>query len=225
MKRSEINKAILAAKARLDEYKITLPVFGYWSEEEWKRNEDKISVIRERMLGWDVSDFGSGDFKSCGAVLFTVRNGDKKDVNTTMPYAEKYIILDASTEQQIPYHYHISKTEDIINRAGGVLVVQLYNKTDDDKLDEVTPVEFYMDCIKYTVKPGELIRIAPGNSITIEPYMFHRFYPEKANGLLVVGEVSKVNDDNNDNIFLVKSQRYCEIDEDEQKIYPLCNEY
>ncbi len=225
MKRSEINKAILEAKARLDEYRITLPMFGYWTEEDWKKNEDKIDRIRERMLGWDVSDFGSGDFKSCGAVLFTVRNGDKNDPNTTSPYAEKYIILDDKTEQQIPYHYHISKAEDIINRGGGVLVVQLYNRTADDKLDEEKNVEFYMDCVKHTVKPGEPIYVTPGNSITIEPYIFHRFYPEKDKGLLIVGEVSKVNDDNNDNIFLVKSQRYCEIEEDEKKVYPLCNEY
>lgn len=225
MKRSEINKAIIEAKNRLDEYKITLPMFAYWNEEDWKKNEDKIGRIKERMLGWDVTDMGSGDFNTCGAVLFTVRNGDKNDPQTTSPYAEKYILLKSETQQYIPYHYHISKTEDIINRAGGVLIVHLYNRTSDDKLDEVTPVEFYMDCIKYTVNPGEPIRVLPGNSITIEPYIFHKFYPEKSEGMLVVGEVSKVNDDNNDNIFLEKSKRYCEIEEDEAKIHPLCNEY
>ena len=51
MKRSRINAAILEAKRRLDEYKITLPMFGYWTEEDWKANEDKIDRIRERMLG------------------------------------------------------------------------------------------------------------------------------------------------------------------------------
>lgn len=225
MKRSEINKAIIEAKNRLDEYKITLPMFAYWSEEEWKKNSDKISRIRERMLGWDVSDFGSGDFSKCGAVLFTVRNGDKNDKTLAAPYAEKYILLDDKTEQEIPYHYHVSKTEDIINRGGGVMVVHLYNSTADDKLDEEKDVVFYMDCIKYTVKPGEPVYVMPGNSITIEPYVFHKFYPQKDKGFLIVGEVSKVNDDNCDNIFLVKSQRYCEIEEDEKKIYPLCNEY
>ena len=225
MKRSEINAAISTAMKRLEEYKITLPMFGYWNEDDWKANEDKIGRIRERMLGWDVSDFGSGDFSKCGAVLFTLRNGDKNDKNTSSPYAEKYILLADKTEQEIPMHYHITKAEDIINRGGGILVVQLYNKGEDGKLDTENDVVFYMDCVKKTVKPGELIYITPGNSLTIEPFVYHRFYPQKDKGYLIAGEVSKVNDDNNDNVFLVEMDRFCAIEEDEKKLVPLVNEY
>ncbi len=225
MKRSQINKAIIAAKNRLDEYKITLPMFGYWTKEDWKQNQDKIERVRERMLGWDVTDFGRGDFEKCGAVLFTLRNGDKNDKDTCSPYAEKYIILSDKTEQEIPFHYHISKAEDIINRGGGVLVVELYNKGEDGKLDKVNDVEVYMDCVKHTFAPGEKIYVNPGDSITIVPYMYHRFYAQKDKGLLIAGEVSKVNDDTCDNIFLVESERFCGIDEDEAPVYPLVNEY
>lgn len=225
MKRSEINNAIIKAKERLEEYKISLPMFGYWKAEDWRENKDKIERIKERMLGWDVTDFGSDDFKKCGAVLFTVRNGDKNDKEFKAPYAEKYIILDDTTEQQIPLHYHIEKTEDIINRGGGVLVVELYNKAPDGGLDTKTPVTVYMDAIKYTVAPGEKVRVLPGNSITLEPFVYHRFYAEKDEGLLIVGEVSKVNDDDNDNVFLVKSERFCEIDEDKEILHPLVKEY
>lgn len=225
MKRSEINAAIDKAMARLDEFKIKLPFFGYWSPDEFAQNKDKLERIKDRMLGWDVTDFGSGDFYSCGAVLFTLRNGDKNDKALKAPYAEKYIILDDENEQEIPLHYHIEKTEDIINRGGGVMVVEMYKKGADGGLDKENEYNVYMDGIKYTKKPGEKIEVLPGNSITIEPFMFHRFYPKKGSGVLVAGEVSRVNDDNCDNVFAVEMDRFCGIDEDEAKKYLLVNEY
>ncbi len=225
MKRSEINKAIAKAKARLTEFCITLPSFAYWTKRDWEENSSKTAVIVQRMLGWDVTDFGSDDFKHTGAVLFTARNGDKNDKDLKQPYAEKYIILDDETEQEIPLHYHIYKTEDIINRAGGILVIQMYHATADDKLDTEKEIEVFMDGIKHTFKPGENIEITPGNSITIEPYVYHRFVAKKDKGLLIVGEVSKVNDDNTDNVFFKKSERFTKIEEDEEILHPLCNEY
>lgn len=225
MKRSEINAAIIRAKKRFDEYKISLPCFAYWSAEEWNKNRDITTLIRERMLGWDVSDFGSGDFKTMGAVLFTVRNGDKNDTENKAPYAEKYILLDDEVPQALPFHYHIQKAEDIINRGGGVLVVEMYNKAEDGKEDRENDVTVYQDGIKHTYKPGEPIYITPGNSITIEPYMYHRFYAEKGKGFLICGEVSKVNDDNCDNIYLYPQERFSQIEEDEAIVHPLVNEY
>ena len=138
-----------------------------------------------------------------------------------MPYAEKYIILSDAKEQKIPLHYHIEKTEDIINRGGGILKVELYNKTENGEIDLETDVKVYMDGIKYFVKPGSPVEVMPGNSITIEPYIYHNLYAKKDAGLLIVGEVSRVNDDNNDNVFYEKSERFCEIEEDEPILHPL----
>lgn len=225
MKRSQINSAIARAKERMAKYNVSLPMFGYWTPEDWKANKGNIEKISEGMLGWDVTDFGSDDFAHTGAVLFTVRNGDKNDSSMSRPYCEKYIVLDDTDEQEIPYHYHIFKTEDIINRAGGTLVIQMYHRTNDDKLDTKTPVTVFMDGIYRTFAPGERIEVAPGNSITLEPYVFHRFVAKRGDGLLIVGEVSKVNDDNNDNIFLNPSKRFSAIEEDEAPIHPLVNEY
>ena len=225
MKRSEINAAIIKAKERLSEYKITLPMFGYWTPDDVAENKCKISRIKERMLGWDVTDFGTGDFKTTGAVLFTVRNGDKNDKENRAPYAEKYIVLSDETEQEIPLHYHIDKTEDIINRGGGILVVELYGKAEDGGLDKEKDVEVYMDAVKYSVPAGSKIEVTPGNSITLEPFVYHRFSAKRGEGMLIVGEVSKVNDDNNDNVFLVKTERFCGIEEDEAPIHLLVNEY
>ncbi len=225
MKRSRINNAIKTAMERLNEYKITLPCFGYWKKEDWEEKAEITGRIRERMLGWDVTDFGSDDFDRCGATLFTVRNGDKNDKELKMPYAEKYIILSDKTEQEIPLHYHIYKSEDIINRGGGVLVVQLYNKAEDGGLDTESDVTVYTDSIKRVLKAGECIEVQPGDSITLEPYVYHKFYAKKDCGLLIVGEVSKVNDDNTDNVFYKKSERFSTVEEDEEITYPLVNEY
>ena len=225
MKRSEINQAIGTAMERLRSINITLPCFGYWKVEDWKAKNAIAGRIRERMMGWDVTDFGSGDFSKCGATLFTVRNGDKNDPELRMPYAEKYIILDDKTEQEIPLHYHIYKSEDIINRGGGILMVQLYHKAEDGGLDTEKTVEVYTDCIKNVVAPGGTIEVKPGDSITLEPYVYHRFYAKKDCGLLVVGEVSKVNDDNTDNVFYKPSERFAAVEEDEAITYPLVNEY
>ena len=225
MKRSEINAAIIKAKKRFEEYKITLPMFAYWSVEDWKNKWDETGRIRERMLGWDVSDFGSDDFDTMGAVLFTVRNGDKNDTENKAPYAEKYILLDDEKEQSLPFHYHIDKTEDIINRGGGIMVVEMFNKAEDGKEDRVNDVVVYEDGVKHSYKPGEPIYVTPGNSITIEPYVYHRFYAQKGKGYLICGEVSKVNDDNCDNVFLYPQSRFIPVDEDEAILHPLVNEY
>ena len=142
-----------------------------------------------------------------------------------MPYAEKYILLSDETEQEIPLHYHIYKSEDIINRGGGILAVQLYHKKEDGSLDTEKDVVVYTDSVRRVVPAGGVIEITPGNSITLEPYVYHRFYAKKGCGFLIVGEVSKVNDDHTDNVFFKPSGRFAEIEEDEAVVYPLVNEH
>lgn len=45
MKRSEINRAIVHAKAVLEKNHIRLPFFGYWTMEEWKKHKKEIDSI------------------------------------------------------------------------------------------------------------------------------------------------------------------------------------
>ncbi|MBQ1257253.1 MAG: D-lyxose/D-mannose family sugar isomerase [Clostridia bacterium] len=196
MKRSEVNKAISWGKALLDEYRIRLPKTAYWTMDEWKENEDKLDTIKKVMLGWDITDFGTNAFDEVGAVLYTVRNGLADDASVGVPYCEKYILMQEG--QRLPKHYHVFKTEDIINRAGGVLRVFLWNcDQEGNQLD--TPVKIMMDGIEYTVNAGEAIDVENGNSISLPPYVAHIFGPVSGKGALVVGEVSKVNDDTTDN--------------------------
>lgn len=223
MKRSEVNEALRWAKALLEQYQIKLPCFGYWPVGEWRKNRDRIEIIRQTMLGWDVTDYGMNDFRKLGSVLFALRNGDLHDRSIGTPYAEKLIVL--YDGQMLPTHFHYSKTEDIINRNGGVLAIRLYNANEDESIDQTGDVTVYRDGIKCVAKAGELIEVEPGNSITLTPRMYHSFGALAGAGDLIVGEVSSINDDNVDNRFNPLLQRFSSIEENEEILHPLCNEY
>lgn len=225
MKRSQINGAIRWAEELCAKHHITLPDFARFAPDKGEFAKAGRENIVKTMLGWDVTDFGSDDFDRCGAVLFTVRNGSIYDSAVGTPYAEKYIFLQDGQEQEIPMHYHISKTEDIINRAGGILCVQLCAAGEDGMPDPTKPVTVYRDGVRYELPAGETVEITTGNSITLTPYLYHRFYTKKGSGDLVVGEVSKINDDNKDNVFAKPQERFCAVEENEPIYRLLVNEY
>lgn len=222
MKRSEVNAALTWAKDLLGKNNICLPEYAYWNLEAWKENVDKLDTIKEVMLGWDITDFGTDKFDEIGAVLYTVRNGKMGDDSIGVPYCEKYLLF--KDGQRLPKHYHEYKTEDIINRANGVMQLFLWN-TDAEGNQLDTDVTVPMDGIERTFKAGEEILIYPGNSISLKPHVAHIFGPKPGTGELVAGEVSKVNDDNTDNYFLEPTFRFAKIEEDEAVLHPLCNEY
>ena len=223
MKRSEINKLIHWAKDFLAQNNIRLPKLAYWSPADLKARAAQLDAIRQLELGWDITDFGSGDFSRIGAVLYTVRNGLVDDPCVGVPYCEKYIVM--KDGQHLPNHYHVFKSEDIINRAGGDFFVQVWNadKATGKMLD--TDVHVRMDGIEHVVRPGEEIVVRKGESISLTPYIAHVFGPKPGTGDCIIGEVSKVNDDHTDNFFLDPIARFADIDEDEPPIHLLCNEY
>ena len=223
MKRSEINSYLRWAVDLLDKYQFKLPRFGYWTLDEWKENKNNIDTIKEVMAGWDITDFGSEKFHEIGAVLYTVRNGVLGKPGVGSPYAEKYLLFEDG--QRLPIHYHVSKTEDIINRGGGVMEIQFFNSKPDGSVDYESDVTFSSDGIFRTVKAGEPVDITTGNSVRITPFMYHIFGAKKGCGPLITGEVSAVNDDNTDNYWAEPVSRFADIIEDEPILYPLCNEY
>jgi D-lyxose ketol-isomerase len=220
MKRSEVNSIITEAKIFFEQHQFKLPQWAEWSPEKWRGIYGKCSEIIDNKLGWDITDFGSGEFKKQGLSLFTLRNGNwsKKDKR----YCEKIMIADE--EQETPLHFHWNKTEDIINRGGGNLVMELYLSTADDKLSE-EPVKVSIDGVLTTVKPGESIILLPGQSICLKSRVYHKFYGQKGKGRVLIGEVSAVNDDANDNRFYDKIGRFPEIVEDVKPVFLLANDY
>ena len=87
----------------------------------------------------------------------------------------------------------------------------------------ISLVTVRLDGVETTVPAGETLRLAKGRSITFTPYLYHTFWAEGEDCL--VGEVSTVNDDTNDNRFYTPLGRYPAIDEDEPVRFLLCNEY
>ena len=61
MKRSEINAAIGWAKDFLARNNIRLPALAYWSPAELRARVAELGTVRRLELGWDITDFGSGD--------------------------------------------------------------------------------------------------------------------------------------------------------------------
>ena len=73
MKRSELNTIIEEAITFVEEKGLCFPAFAKWGLPEWKAMGPEYQEITDNMLGWDISDFGSGDFNSCGLLIFTFR--------------------------------------------------------------------------------------------------------------------------------------------------------
>ena len=221
MKRSEINQLIREAKDFFKQMHFYLPPWAYWMPEDWAGKHDEVLEIIENGMGWDITDFGSGRFHERGLFLFTIRNGHLE--KGKKPYAEKIMIVEE--EQETPLHFHWSKMEDIINRGGGNLVLELFISDSAENLDETTPVRVKIDGVDRTFSPGEKVILKQGESICLDQGMYHRFYGEKGKGKVLVGEVSAVNDDGKDNRFLEPIGRFPEIEEDERPIHLLVSDY
>ena len=222
MKRSEIQQAILWAKDFLKQYHFALPMFADWTPEEWRSHRKEAETIIRTMRGWDVTTFGSDDFNKMGAVLFTIRNG-LPDGSAGCPYAEKLIMMKEG--QVLPNHFHWQKTEDIINRGGGVLLIRVYNSLPDGSVDREGDVRILTDGIERFVPAGTDVEITRGNSMTMYPGLYHEFTPKPGCGDIIAGEVSSINDDHTDNHFEYSCPRFIPVEEDCPLTVPLCNEY
>lgn len=223
MKRSEINAIMRSADAFIRNRGFYLPPFAYWSPQDWQQKGPEAVEIVENQLGWDITDFGQGDYEKTGLLMFTVRNGHPRNIQTGQGklYAEKVLIVDV--HQVTPMHFHWHKMEDIINRGGGRLVIQLYNATSTEELDLSSPVRVAVDGVVRTVAAGGTVELRPGESITLTQGLYHKFWAE--DGRLLVGEVSLVNEDHSDNRFQEVVGRFPQVEEDEAPLYLLVNDY
>ncbi len=222
MKRSEINTIISETKTLLAEFNTHLPPFAFWSPDDWAVKGEEYDEIRTCMLGWDITDFGSEDFEKIGLVLFTVRNGHRKDPRYTgKTYCEKILVV--RENQRTPMHFHDFKQEDIICRNGGKLACQVYQKASDGGLSDENVI-LSVDGMRRTVPAGHTLVLSPGESITFTPHLYHEFWAVEGTGTSIVGEVSRANDDATDNSFLTAPGRFASIEEDEPPLHLLCVE-
>lgn len=223
MKRSTVNEIIAAADDFIQSHGFRLPPFAYFSPDEMVSRKAEITTILDNRMGWDITDFGGGKFDELGLFLFTTRNGQLENLKRGLGvcYAEKIMI---SRHNQIaPCHRHLVKTEDIINRGGATLAIEMFESDVEGKIDRSAPVPVVCDGIARTLNGGDVLELAPGESVTLEPGNWHKFWGE--GGDVLIGEVSTVNDDLTDNIFADPVGRFSEIEEDCEPTHLLVSDY
>ena len=224
MKRSEINRALREMEEMCRREHCYLPPFCHFTPEQWRTLSRDYAEVRDCMLGWDVTDYGLGDFAKVGLSLITLRNGSRV-MSDKYPkvYAEKLLFLKQG--QYSPNHFHWFKTEDIINRGGGNVLIRVYNARPDESVDRESEVCVRTDGLVRVVPAGTQIRLTPGESIHIPQYLYHDFSVEAGTGDVLLGEVSQCNDDKADNRFNPPVGRFPTIEEDEPPYRLLCCEY
>ncbi len=199
MKRSFVDARIDEMQALCDRLGVVLPGFAHWGKADFLADPDSAAFIAARGLGWNVVEFRPGAFATDGLTLFTLRMGDWRDLATKRGrlYAEKAIM--SLDRQRAPHHYHVVKTEDIVNRGGARFVVELFRVNGHG---EPTRDRFHVlkDVSVLDLGPGDQVRLEPGESLTLEPYVAHAFWAE--GGTALAGEVSLANDDSTDNYFV-----------------------
>ena len=223
MKRSRINDIIGESDDMMRSYGFVMPPFAYWTADEFKSNKDTARNIIDARCGWDITDYGDGDFDKMGLFLFTLRNGRLADLQRGggMCYAEKLLI--SKQDQLSPMHTHVIKAEDIINRGGATLTVELYGSDADGNFDATKGGTVFCDGIQRNFTAGEKLRLAPGESVTLMPGDWHAFWGD--GGDVLIGEVSTVNDDETDNIFREPIGRFASIEEDVDPTHLLVSDY
>lgn len=223
MKRSAVNDILREGDAFLRSFGYRLPPFAYRSPDWMRQNRASIGGIVEARLGWDITDYGQGRFDELGLFLFTVRNGRVRDLSRGrgMLYAEKIMI--SRDGQLSPMHRHVMKAEDIINRGGGRLVIELFMSDAEGGIDGRAPVRVPVDGMERKLEAGGLLKLDPGESVTLLPGVWHAFWAEQ--GDVLIGEVSTVNDDLTDNVFRDPIGRFADIDEDEEPVHLLVSDY
>jgi D-lyxose ketol-isomerase len=201
----------------------TLPPFAYWTPDAFRARKDDARHVIDARCGWDITDYGDGRFDEMGLFLFTLRNGRLDDLQrgTGMCYAEKLLI--SRQDQLSPMHTHVIKAEDIINRGGATLVIELFGSDANGNFAGDKGGTVFCDGIRRDFAPGEKLRLAPGESVTLMPGDWHAFWGD--GGDVLIGEVSTVNDDETDNIFREPIGRFAEIEEDVDPTHLLVSDY
>lgn len=223
MKRSTINAIMAEADDLIRKHGFVLPPFAYWTPEEFVARKDEARNVITAGNGWDITDYGAGDYDRMGLFLFTLRNGRLADLQRGggMCYAEKLLI--SRQDQLSPMHTHVIKAEDIINRGGATLVVELYGSDDQGRFAQDKGGTVFCDGIRVDFTPGQKLKLAPGESVTLMPGDWHAFWGE--GGDVLIGEVSTVNDDETDNIFREPIGRFANIEEDVDPTHLLVSDY
>jgi hypothetical protein len=157
---------------------------------------------------WDVTDFGLGHFEKYGLVLVNLTEENE--------YCEK--LMYAKKGMTTPCHAHRVKKEDIVVRIGKLAIQVWKDRPDESTSRDVFPLK--INGVKRQVHSGDVLTLTSGERITLEPGIYHEFYP--LTDECIIGEVSTAHDDLHDNIFIDPDiGRFSDIIEDEAPLFKL----
>lgn len=160
---------------------------------------------------WDVTDFGLGHFEQYGLVLINLAEEDE--------YCEK--LMYARKGMTTPCHSHVQKKEDIIVRNGKLAIQVWQGRPGGTAKDEKFPIK--INGKVENVYSGDILALESGQRITLQPGIYHEFYPLSEE--CIIGEVSTANDDLHDNLFIDPDiGRFSEIIEDEKPVVKLVSD-
>ena len=200
------------------EYRFALPPFCGFTPEEWAEKGHDYDEIRDNMLGWDITDYGMGDFDKMGFSLITLRNGNLKLDQYTKTYAEKLLYIKEQGGAVLPH---------------ALPLVQDGGHHQPGRRERAHPgISLYPRRGFGPGAGGPCPCGRPGDGgpcwdpgAADPPYLYHDFTVEPGSGPVLLGEVSQCNDDNTDNRFYEQLGRFPTIEEDEPPYRLLCSEY
>ena len=160
---------------------------------------------------WDITDVGFGDFNKVGATLINLAEEPE--------YCEK--LLYSFKGQEIPYHCHKKKKEDIICRVGAIELVFYPQHPDECSFEKKLTVQ--INGQPTVQRAGVPVVLIAGDRVTIGQGVYHKI--KALTDECIMAEVSTANDDAGDNYFANTDMvRFGTIDEDEPAEIQLTNE-
>lgn len=107
MQRSKINKIALEADAFTHRLRYALPPFADWPLE--RHRSAQATIIYDRGLSRDITDFNSNKLEEIRFLLFMVRNGLLSGLNKGRDMLDSEKIAIYQEEQVTPVHRHTLK--------------------------------------------------------------------------------------------------------------------
>ena len=92
MKGSEVNAALRELEAMCEKHRCYLLLFCHFTLEQWRDIGHEYDEVRDCMLGWDITEYGLGNFDKLGFSLITIHNGNRAMADKyPKVYAEKLL--------------------------------------------------------------------------------------------------------------------------------------
>ena len=132
MKRSRVNEIIREADAFIRSFGYVMPPFAYWTPDELQGAPAAPASSTPGSAGTSPTTARATSTSSaCSCSPCATAAPPISPRGSGMLYAEKIMI--SRKDQLSPMHRHDVKAEDIINRGGGTLVLELFSRDADGR--------------------------------------------------------------------------------------------